>query len=66
MAQKLSTPAFVAIIVVVLAVVAYFGYRATLAPPASTAGIGPGGKPMDKATIDEMAKRMSGGKYQPK
>lgn len=49
---------------VALAVV-IIGFRMMASPPPSASGIGPGGKPMTQEQINQMAAKMSGGKYQP-
>jgi hypothetical protein len=65
MEKKAVSPMVIVIaIAVVLALVGYFGYRTTVAPKPYTSGVGADGKPMSQQQIDELARRMSGGRVQ--
>ena len=66
MKANISPVVIVVAIIIVLAVVGYFGYKTVGAPPPSTGGIGKDGKPMSQQQVDELATKMSGGKYKPK
>ena len=66
MKSKVNPAAIVVAVVIVLAVIGYFGYKTLLAPPTSASGIGKDGKPMTQQQVDELASKMSGGRYKPK
>lgn len=62
MQNKVPPPVIAVVIVLVLAVVGFFAYKSMFARSPSVSGIGPGGKPMSKEDIANLANRMSGGK----
>jgi len=64
MQAKLGPAAIIVALMLAVGIIGTIGYKAVLKPPASTSGIGPDGKPMSQAQIDELARKMSGGKYQ--
>ena len=65
MKTQLSPAVIIAIVVIALALVGYFGYK-KMAPPDSVTGIGPNGQPMTDKEVTDMKNRMKGGAAKPK
>ena len=62
MKQNVSPVVIAVAVILLLAVVGYFGYKA-VSPPAAISGIGTNGQPMSQADVDKLKERASGGKF---